>query len=241
MTVLRWNESTRKELSDALPEAVVVLPIGATEQHGPHLATGTDALLASEVVERAVPAAATKAERSFVIAPTLSYGASDHHLPFGGTLSLSVETLLAVLLDLGRSISAGGGRRLVIVNGHGGNQGVCHAAGSAISVRYGVAVAHLDYWAVLGKDSPGPGHAGEFETSLILGVRPELVREPETRGVVPAGPSIADAGVHSAAVWDDIDGYTDEPARATAADGKARLDSVVAEMTLRLVDCAREL
>jgi creatinine amidohydrolase len=236
---MRWNESTRGELSAALPEAVVVLPIGATEQHGPHLATGTDALLASEIVERAVVRA--EAGRSFVVAPALSYGASDHHLPFGGTLSLSVETLLAVLLDVGRSIAAGGGRRLLIVNGHGGNQGVCHAAGAAISTRYGVAVAHIDYWALLDGDPGVPGHAGEFETSLMLAVRPELVRDRQPRGIVPAGPKIANAGVHSAAVWDDIDGYTDEPARATAADGDARLDRLVAEMVLRLVDCARQL
>ncbi|GAA1708856.1 creatininase family protein [Fodinicola feengrottensis] len=241
MSVLRWSECTRGELSAALPEALVVLPIGATEQHGPHLATGTDALLATEIVDRAVPVAAARAERALVIAPTLSYGASDHHLPFGGTLSLSVETLLSVLVDIGRSVAAGGGRRLVIVNGHGGNQGVCHAAGSAISTRYAVAVAHLDYWSVLPPEPTAPGHAGVFETSLVLGVRPDLVRDRHPRENLPSGPKVANAGVHSAAVWDDIDGYTDDPAQATAVDGKARLDLLVSEMALRLVECARQL
>lgn len=234
MRVVRWHESTRGELSELLPDAVVVLPIGATEQHGPHLATGTDALLATEIVERAVPAAAV--ERPFIIAPTQSYGASDHHLPFGGTLSLTVETLIAVLVDLGRSIAAGGGRRLVIVNGHGGNQGVCHAAGSAISTRYGVAVAHIDYWG-----DAFPGHAGEFETSLVLGVRPELVRERQPRENLPEPRAIPGAGIHSAAVWDDIDGYTDDPARATAENGTQMLEKLVTEMTRRLVECARQL
>jgi len=74
---VRWDELTREQLSALLPEALVVVPTGATEQHGPHLATCADALIAQTVVERAV----AQADASIIIAPTVSYGASDHHLP----------------------------------------------------------------------------------------------------------------------------------------------------------------
>ncbi|HEX3780922.1 MAG TPA: creatininase family protein [Pseudonocardiaceae bacterium] len=122
-SVLRWAELTREQLGAILPEALVILPIGATEQHGPYLATGTDALLASTVAGRGAALAAPRAGRRLVLTPALPIGASDHHFPFGGTLSLRQETLLAVLGDLARSVARSGGRRLVLVNGHGGNQG----------------------------------------------------------------------------------------------------------------------
>ncbi|MGH3587728.1 MAG: creatininase family protein, partial [Pseudonocardia sp.] len=101
MTVHIWNELTREQLGAVLPDALVVLPVGATEQHGPHLATGTDALVVDAVARAAVAAAGT--DRDLVLAPTLPFGASDHHLPFGGTLSLRVETMTEVVLDLARS------------------------------------------------------------------------------------------------------------------------------------------
>ncbi|NUT55395.1 MAG: creatininase family protein, partial [Thermoleophilia bacterium] len=84
-TVRRWDELTREELAELAPSALLVLPVGTTEQHGPHLATGTDALIAGAVAERAAAAAARP--ETILLAPTLAYGASDHHLPFGGTLS----------------------------------------------------------------------------------------------------------------------------------------------------------
>src|SRR5262245_28053786 len=131
VTARRWAETDRETLRGLLPEALVLLAIGATEQHGPHLATGTDALIAATTCERAADAAADRARRPLVVVPALPYGASDHHLPFGGTLSLAPETLLAVLGDLARSLAAQGGRRLVLVNGHGGNIGICRTFAEA--------------------------------------------------------------------------------------------------------------
>ncbi|MFC5826268.1 creatininase family protein [Nonomuraea insulae] len=132
--ITRWTELTRERLTDLLPDSLVVLPVGAVEQHGPHLPTWTDALLVTTVVERALDITSART----VLAPTVMTGASDQHLPFGGTLSLRPETLLAVLLDLARSVAECGGRRLVLVNGHGGNQGACTDAASAAVVRYGL-------------------------------------------------------------------------------------------------------
>jgi creatinine amidohydrolase len=246
MEVIRWAETDRERLTAMLPEAVVVLPLGATEQHGPHLPTGTDALLATEVAERAVSIAAAEATRDFVVAPSLRVGASDHHLPFGGTLSLGPETLLSVMLDIAHSVVRAGGRRLVLVNGHGGNTGVCHAAAAAASSRWDVAVAHLDYWTVLdagadrspADDTPVPGHAGAFETSMVLAVRPELVAPRPHRDTPPP---LGTANLHSADVWRRIDGYTDQPDRADAARGEQWLTQISAAVAGRLVDLAGEM
>jgi creatinine amidohydrolase len=225
-----WRESTRGGLRDVLPSSVVVVPIGAIEQHGPYLPVWTDSLIVSTVVSRA-------AGDDCVVAPTVSFGASDHHLPFGGTLSLSVETMLAVLLDLARSVALGGGRRLALVNGHGGNRGVCHAAAAAASTRYDLSVAYLDYWSVWqpAVDAPPwPGHAGRFETALVRAIRPDLVGDIPLRASVPDLPDDPGWDVHTEQLWHDIDGYTDDPSLATEQDGRQWLDALVAGLASRL-------
>lgn len=240
---LRWADADRHVLTSQLPEAVVVVPIGATEQHGPHLPTGTDALIAGGVCEAAARQAAHRSDRMMIITPTIPFGASDHHLPFGGTLSLSPETLLAVVLDLARSVATQGGRRLVLVNGHGGNVGVCHAAAAAVSTRYDLAVGHLDYWRLAQPEpeTPVPGHAGEFETSMVLALRPELVNDRATRPDPPAVSSVQGIDIHAAAIWRSIDGYTDRPELADAESGKRRLEHLVRQMADRLVELVRVL
>lgn len=240
---LHWADVDRHGLTSHLPEAVVLLPIGATEQHGPHLPTGTDALIAGGVCQAAVRQAAQRSDRAMIITPTVPFGASDHHLPFGGTLSLSPETLLAVVLDLARSIATQGGRRLVLVNGHGGNVGVCHAAAAAASARYGLAVGHLDYWRLAQPEqqTPVPGHAGEFETSIVLALRPELVGERATRPHPPAVSAVEGIDIHAEATWRSIDGYSDRPDLADAESGKRRFEHLVRLMSDRLVELVRVL
>jgi creatinine amidohydrolase len=242
--VLRWGELNRAQLANRLPEAVVVLATGATEQHGPHLATRTDALLAETVLERAAEHYRTRAgpERPpLILAPTLPYGASDHHLPFGATLSLTPETLLVVLLDLCRSLAADGARRLLIVNGHGGNTGVCQAAAGAAAARSTLDVAYLDYWLPLlatGVDGlPAdavPGHAGAFETSLVSAVRPDLVSGPEVRTGYPPNVPVPGLQVYSAGVWAGWDGYTDSPGDGSAEVGRQLLDRLAGALSDRI-------
>lgn len=235
--VLRWAELTREQLSATLPQALVILPIGATEQHGPHLATGTDALLASTVAGRAAALAAGRSSRPLVLTPTMPVGASDHHFPFGGTLSFRQETLLAVLGDLARSVARSGGRRLLLVNGHGGNQGICQAAAAQASNEHDLAVAYVDYWRLASDPGGGtiPGHAGEFETSLVLALDPELAGQPSGRLNPPSAPAVPDVQIHSAAGWRTIDGYTDDPARADADRGKRWLNQCVQALADRIV------
>lgn len=177
------NRDQCRAIADA--GGVAVIPIGATEQHGPHLPVGTDALTVDHI---AVHAAESLAQRiPVVVCPTLPYGCSDHHLEFGATGSLSPSTMLAVLTDLGDSLVASGFTRILIVNGHGGNHDVMGTALSVLSQRHKVTFAVASWWqlaedvlvasGVLERGDMA-GHAGAFETSIVRALRPELVGTP---------------------------------------------------------------
>ncbi|MER7002886.1 creatininase family protein [Dactylosporangium sp. NPDC000555] len=251
MALLHWADCDRETLRQHLPSALVVLPVGAVEQHGPHLPTGTDAFIVEATVEAAVRQAAPSAPRDLVLVPTLRFGASDHHFPFGATLSLTVETLTQVLIDLARSVAAAGGRRLLIVNGHGGNRGACHAASAAAASRYGLSVGHLDYWQLLtGPDdadrvdedprsgTPIPGHAGAFETSMIAHLRPAPVGNVPHRPSPPQVPEVPDVMLHDDEIWRHLDGYTDDPSGASAEAGAQWFARCVARLSERIIAVA---
>lgn len=242
MTAVRWADRTREELRALLPEAVVVLPVGATEQHGPHLVTAMDAL-AAEAVAAAGAARAARPER-VVLAPTLPFGASHHHLPFGGTLSLTAATLACVLADLLESAAASGARRLLLLNGHGGNSATCAQAAADAARRHGIVVAAADYWALAPVDGAWgghfPGHAGAFETSLMGALQPDGVREQELRpspGTLPAAPD--GLRLETPALWAEIDGFTDDPRLADADAGAAAFDRL-ADAVARAIDAVAE-
>lgn len=239
-----WSDCTRRLLSEILPEAVVVLPIGATEQHGPHLPTGTDALIVGAIAGQAIRRAAGSSPRELVLAPTIPFGASDHHFPFGGTLSLQNETATGVLLDLLRSVHEAGGSRALIVNGHGGNRGPCHSAAHAASTRYGMHVGYLDYWSLLAEDPDAariPGHAGAFETSMVSHLQPSSVGPVPPPAQRPQPPGADGVVLHSEALWRAIDGYSDQPADARAEDGARWLAACAQALASRITDLAGSL
>lgn len=223
--VLRWHELTREELGEEAPAALTVLPVGSTEQHGPHLATGTDALLAAAVAERAAAAAAKP--DTILLAPTLAYGSSDHHLPFGATLSLRAATFARVLDDLLASAAQSGCRRVFLLNGHGGNAAACAVAAAEASRRHGILCAAATYAQLLepgAVDAPVPGHAGRFETSLVLALGGHVLMDrarPSPGGAARArhrGLTVAEPGR-----WAELDGFTDEPQTASAELGEQLL------------------
>src|ERR1700739_4897739 len=120
MTETIWNRLSAEALRTlATRDAIVLLPVASTEQHGPHLATGVDDFLCSEICRRT--AAVLAPDMPVVVAPTVWFGLADHHVPFGGTFTISLATYYAVLRDLCRAILGAGFRCIVIVNGHGGN------------------------------------------------------------------------------------------------------------------------
>jgi len=173
----------------------VVVPIAAVEQHGRHLPVFTDSMLLGEVVRRA----ADRLGDRIVWAPLLWLGNSHHHLDFAGTLSASPRTYLDLLADLIDNLSGHGFRRIVLLNGHGGNIVPASQAVFEARQRYrgrnDLLLLSATYW-LLGR---GPrevddrfiqdrmGHAGEGETSMILKLAPHLVGELEAIEPVPFG------------------------------------------------------
>ena len=224
--VTHWGNATRTQLSEALPESLVVLPIGAIEQHGPYLPTRTDILISSHVAEAAAERAVERGSVPIILAPPLPYGVSGYHRAYGGTLAISIRTMLSVLEDLIDSVEIQGGRRLLLVNGHGGNRGIARAAASSADARDSITIASVDYWD-MGWDV-GPGHAGNVEASLVLAIAPELVNTPiPQRQNVPEVPSIGQTSYHGSWLWGSIDGYTDDPSEATAQKGNGFIETVV--------------
>ena len=229
MGLSRWAELTREELAEVAPLAVTVLPVASIEQHGPHLPAGTDATLVTAVAERACALASSKNE--VLLAPTLCYGASDHHLPFGATLSLSAATFGAVLGELLRSAARSSCARVLLLNGHGGNAASCRVVAADAARAEHIVVATASYWDLVDLSDEKlafPGHAGQFETSLMLAAAAELVRA-ELARPSPGPPQRNHPGlsVDHPGLWEESDGFTDDPRAATRPDGERLLQKCV--------------
>jgi creatinine amidohydrolase len=229
---LTWPE-VKAELEAG--RATVVVAFGATEQHGPHLPLATDALLGDHL-------ARLVAERlDAFIAPTVRVGCSDHHLAFSGTLSISEQTFHAVVGDIVRSLARGGFRRAVLLPTHGGNfaplaaaleklgqvEGIEVRAITDLGALFAVAQTGLEEYGVpIGE---GGLHAGEWETSMLMVIHPDLVHpdrgEPGYTGdMEQALGAIFGDGVHSVAP----NGVLGDPAQASAEHGDRYWDVVTA-------------
>jgi creatinine amidohydrolase len=224
---------TRERLNELAPTALVVLPIGATEQHGPHLAVGTDFLCSERIARDAAEIA--QLEIPIIVAPTLPFGSSHHHLPFGGTLSLSTEVYYRVLMDLGQSLARSGFQRLFFLNGHGGNHELAQLAARDLSLQQPVHAAATSYWVVAwqaladagaGELGRYPGHASAFETSLIRSLDPDLVDFARIPHRDDAGlnslPRTSEAPYRAEyhGYWQSIQGFTGSPDLADAERGR---------------------
>ena len=163
-------------------ESVIVLPTGAIEHHGAHLPLTTDALIAESVADAAVRQGRERGLDLWLL-PTLTYTKSDEHAWAAGTIWLSAATLWATLIDLGRSVAATPARRLVFVNGHGGNTALLAVANRELRRQFGLATFSMSAGYVPAgsgangePDELGMGiHAGFGETSLVMHLRPDLV------------------------------------------------------------------
>jgi creatinine amidohydrolase len=174
---VRLVELAGPALARALsPDSVVVLPVGSIEHHGAHLPLTTDELVASAVAEAAVSQARADGLDVWLL-PTLTYTKSDEHAWAPGTMWISAETLWATLLDLGRSLAATPARRLVFLNGHGGNTALLAVVNRELRRRHGLLTFSAPAAFVpAGPDEHGMNiHAGFGETSLVMHLRPDLV------------------------------------------------------------------
>ena len=251
--IVRLEDLARERIGELAPHRLAVLPTASIEQHGPHLPVGVDTFLCEAVVA----GAARRATNEIVVAPTLRYGDSAHHLPFPGVLTLSSGSYVAAVGELCDSLYRSGFRRLAVINGHGGNDAgneiatrdLVHGTGRAGRAERAVTVSAAAYWdiaraALVAKtdltSSLIPGHAGRFETALMLAVRPELVDREALARIGEGGdnsggrfrslPSAAASRVRTAGGWQAGGGYTDRPALAEAAAGARYLEVITREV-----------
>jgi creatinine amidohydrolase len=231
---MRFHELTSPLLREVSRDNVlVVAPIAACEQHSRHLPTFTDAILVTAVAEQAE----ARLPQQILLLPTLWLGASSYHTRFGATLTLEVDTHVTALIELLTPLLEDGYRRLLILNGHGGNIDTMHLALRKLQARYtDRQLSAASYWELAAKElaelAEGPhkvmGHACEFETSMILALRPELVRRDEVRDDPPP----TEPALRGLFLAEDMKQRTDHgavgyPERATADKGRAFLQAAV--------------
>ena len=237
--------STYADLNQATKDKVILLPLGAIEQHGPHLSVSTDTDIVTQIaqqIEKILP-------NEVLLCPTLPFGSSHHHLSFGGTISIAPELYTQVLIDLVNSLVISGFQKIVLLNGHGGNITPAKQALAVLSKRFDVThqptIALATYWEVGGKafageppmQSPALSHACEYETSMRLHLfadkvwmdRVERAQRPESNGYIPWEDDEPYRGVTVFKQTEFIssNGSSGEPQLGTAEKGKHLIDHAV--------------
>lgn len=170
-------------------QTVAVLPVAATEQHGPHLPLSVDAALLQGVIDAALPL--LPAELPVLLLPPQNVGLSTEHMAFAGTLSLSPSTLIALWTELGECVARAGVKKLLLLNGHGGQVSVMDIVARELRQRCGLLVYSASWFSLpLPDDVAGQFsadehrfgiHAGEIETSMMLHLAPQTVRMEHAR------------------------------------------------------------
>jgi creatinine amidohydrolase/Fe(II)-dependent formamide hydrolase-like protein len=183
-----WAELTWPEAQERFQQVdIALLPVGSIEQHGPHLPLDTDAFDANYLALRVTEACS---DPKPLVLPNIPYGVSYHHDEFKGTVSISNDTLAKLVYDIGISVSHNGIKKLVIINGHGGNSPALNYAAQMINRDAHIFVcvdtgetSDVDIYSLV--ETPNDVHAGEIETSASLAVRPHLVKMDQARREVP--------------------------------------------------------
>jgi creatinine amidohydrolase len=179
-TIMIWQELTSPDFHNIDRCTPVVLPVAAVEQHGPHLPLATDRM----IVEFFAEELNSRLGRSILVLPSVPVGCSDHHMDFPGSLTLAQETFLAVGKQYLHSVWRHGFRNFLVLNAHGGNQGVCQVLLEQFGTEHPESqIVVATWWRIaaenllpLNESGPGGiGHACEFETSLMLHIAPQLV------------------------------------------------------------------
>ena len=186
----RWAELNTRDFAALDPARVVaVLPLGATEQHGPHLPLSVDTVLVEGVVNAALSHLAPT--DPVLVLPTQTLGLSTEHTAFAGTLHVSPQTLIQLWCDMGASVARAGVKKLLMFNAHGGNVGLMDVVAREMRAQHGLIVYSSSWYnlpldpAVMGQFSPDEHrfgvHAGDIETSMMLALSPAQVNMAEAR------------------------------------------------------------
>jgi creatinine amidohydrolase len=230
----------------AAADAVAIVPFGAIEQHGPHLPVEVDSLLGHEVALRTARKMAARGE-PVVLLPMVWTGVSEHHMSFGGTITLDLPSYAALVENICRSLVRHGFRRLVLLNGHGGNDNALRSLTDELTPKLGVPIIQFTYWgptrpeiASVLETQSALLHACEAETAMTMFLRPELV----ARDRIPQQSQAMDYVQPGPYRWRTLgavssSGVIGNPAAATPEKGERLLDVI----STRLSDilCNREL
>ena len=232
-----FQNVTWKEAQEAIRRGVVlILPIGSTEAHGPHLPLATDVIISEEMSRRAAEKLQRRGIEALVL-PTLAYSVTDFSSDFAGTISIKRETAAALIRDICVSLYSQGARLIAIANSHLEPEHVAsiNEAIDMVKKETGLAVAFPDKrrrrWAetLTEEFRRGDCHAGSYETSLVMAARPALVREQLRRQLEPVPISIAEKIREGARSFTEAGGtqaYFGDPRAASREEGEASYDAL---------------
>ena len=247
MAEVEWSRLKAPELRAlAKANAVVIVPVGSTEQHGPHLPTQVDCLLVGEIARRTA-ILASKATPT-LITPTIWSGLAEHHMSLGATLSVDFPTFFALLRGVCRSLVRHGFRNVLLLNGHGGNIAALTVAVNELAVELDAPIATTTYFllaqqafAKILEHQTVVRHACEAETSMVLALAPELVdMSLVAEAVGPTAPELRDiTGTQAAHRWQSFKSRTSHGAigdpRSASAEKGERLLQAAADAVSNLV------
>jgi creatinine amidohydrolase len=189
----RYELLTWPQINEAVEQRkVVILPVGATEQHGYHLPINTDNLLVGSVCD----AAGRRSPEDMLILPQVSYGYCHHVMDFPGSINIEPSTFVRFLLDITRSVAYHGFKRIIVINGHGSNHPLVDQVGRQTNLQTDAMCATLSWWQLVAdywnnevRESVMPGgcaHACELETSMYMHIDGGRVRRDRIKGAVPS-------------------------------------------------------
>ncbi len=249
---IEWSRLKAHELRNlAQRDALVLVPIGATEQHGPHLPVMVDARLATEVSLRA--ARIVQEREPIAVLPTIWFGMSEHHMRLGGTITLDFPTMLAVMRCVVRSLTQHGFKRIFILNGHGGNTAPLEVIVTELTIEFKIPLAYATYWGIaegaiekILERQKRLMHACEAETSMMLALHGDLINRDElsqAHGPMIAGASAIAGANPQAYRWRHTssrspNGVIGEAATATPEKGERLLASIAEELATALMNKA---
>ncbi|MCK6453396.1 MAG: creatininase family protein [Alphaproteobacteria bacterium] len=246
---VEWSRLKARELAElARRNAIVLVPIGATEQHGPHLPVQVDARLAGEVCVRAARIVAK--HEPIATLPSIWFGMSEHHMKLGGTITLDFETMYAVVRCVVRSLLQHGFKRIFILNGHGGNTTALENIVGELTIKHQVPLACGTYWDIAADAIAGLLekqkrllHACEAETSMMLALTPELIDRNELsqmHGPYVPGLSAIDGANKAAYRWRYLstrspNGVIGDASAASPEKGEKLLSAIAEELAKALM------
>lgn len=234
---MKLTEATWTDVRDADP-TLGMIPVGSTEQHGPHAPLGTDLLHAESVADAATDQYQEETGERVAVAPPIPIGIAEEHRRFDGTLWVSPDTFRAYVRETAASMAFHGIDRLVIVNGHGGNIDALAETAAAVSRHEDAYAVAFTWFNAVGEHTKRMGHAGPLETGLLRHTHPELVREDRVADAAADGSDRWGEWVAGVNLAHDSSEFTDSGVVGDPGEGDAVLGE---ELLERAADALVEL